>query len=88
VETDIRPLPGDRDGRHDDPGPIGQHREQRRAGGGEMQPHGQRIDHLDAADRGELALAHTARKALVAQDVHPDGLGIEFGAILKHHPGA
>ena len=75
-------------GRHHHAGAVGQLGEQRREGLLEVELDGERVDRLDALDRGELGLAERALHVHVPLETVLGGLGVERLAVVEFHAGA
>ena len=74
-------------GRDHHAGAVGQLREQRRERRRQVQPHGQRVDHVHAGHGRQLAAPVGAGQGLVALDVELDRGGVELLAVLEGHAG-
>ena len=75
-------------GRDHHAGAVGQDGQQRGKRRAQVQAHCHRVDHIDAADRAQLAPAVGTGHGFVALDVELDGSGVEFFAVMKSHAGA
>ena len=74
-------------GRGDQARAVRELRQQRREGALEIEPHGQRIDHVDGVERRHLRLAAALGQVHGAVEVERHGGRIELGAVREFDAG-